>query len=280
MSMPRSAPASLALALALVACAPLAVAHEMFLKSEGYELEPGPQQVVRLLNGTFDISENSVSRDRMRDVSIVVGGNTVHPASSDWYDDEEATSSFLRYGAATPGTYVIGVSTKPSMIELSRDDFIAYLKHDGVLDTLAEVEKQGGPAKVRERYSKHVKTIVQVGKDRSADFAAVLGYPVEIVPDTNPYDLRFGQEMSFRVLVDGKPATNQLVRAGYEGFHQHDEAGGHFSHLTLRTDAEGRASFLLSNKALWYISLIYMKKSADAGVDYESRWATLSFTVK
>lgn len=278
MFMHRSAPA--ALALALVAFAPLAVCHEMFLKSEGYELEPGPQQVVRLLNGTFDISENSVSRDRMRDVSIVAGGKTVHPAASDWYDDDEATSAFLRYSAATPGTYLIGVSTKPSMIELSRDDFIAYLKHEGVLDMLAEAEKQGGPAKVRERYAKHVKAVVQVGKERSTDFAAVLGYPVEIVPDTNPYDLRFGQEMSFRVLVNGKPAANQLVRVGYEGFHQHDESGGHFSHLSLRTDADGRASFLLSNKALWYITLIHMTKSADAGADYESNWATLTFTVK
>lgn len=274
----RTAPA--ALALALVAFAPLAPAHEMFLKSEGYELEPGPKQVVRLLNGTFDISENSVSRDRMRDVSIVAGGKTVHPAPSDWYDDEQATSSFLRYSAATPGTYVIGVSTKPSMIELSRDDFIGYLKHEGLLDTLAEIETQGGPAKFRERYSKHVKAIVQIGKERSVDHAAVLGYRVEIVPDTNPYDLRFGQEMSFRVLVDGKPAANQLVRAGYEGFHQHDAAGGHFSYLSLRTDAEGRARFLLSNKAIWYISLIHMQKSKEAGVDYESNWATLTFTVK
>lgn len=273
-------PATAALALALVAFAPLAPAHEMFLKSEGYELEPGPQQVVRLLNGTFDISENSVSRDRMRDVRIVAGGKTIHPAPADWYDDDEATSSFLRYSAATPGTYLIGVSTKPSMIELTRDDFIAYLKHDGVLDTLAEVEKQGGPAKVRERYSKHVKAIVQVGKERSADHGAVLGYPVEIVPDTNPYDLRFGQEMSFRVLVNGKPAANQPVRVGYEGFHQHDEAGQHLSHLSLRTDAEGRARFLLSNKATWYLSLIHMQKSAEAGVDYESNWATLTFTVK
>ena len=56
MIMHRSAPA--ALALALVAFAPLAVCHEMFLKSEGYELEPGPQQVVRLLNGTFDIDSS------------------------------------------------------------------------------------------------------------------------------------------------------------------------------------------------------------------------------
>lgn len=263
-----------------ISFAPVAPAHEMFLKSEGHELAENSEQVIRLLNGTFDISENAVSRDRMRDVSLVAHGKREHPPASEWYDDEDGSASYLKYRSAAAGTYALGVSTKPSLIALKRDDFIAYLKHDGVIDVLAEFEKGAGPDVVRERYSKHVKALVQVGKERTGDHAAVLGYPVEIVPDTNPYDLRFGQELGFRVLVDGKPAANLPVRVGYEGFHGHDESGEHISHYALRTDADGRAKFLLSNKAIWYISLIHMKEVDEPEVDYESNWATLTFSVK
>ncbi len=265
---------------AATAFAASASAHEMFLKSEGYELAENAEQVVRLLNGTFDISENAVSRDRMRDVSIIAHGRSTHPPESDWYDEEDGSTSYLRYRSGAAGTYVIGVSTRPSLIALKRDDFVAYLKHDGVVDMLAEFEKGQGPEVVRERYSKHVKAVVQVGKRRTGDYSAVLGYPVEIVPDANPYDLRFGQELGFRVLIDSKPAADLPVRVGYEGFHGHDESGEHITHYALRTDAEGRAKFLISNKAIWYISLIHMKKVDEAEVDYESNWATLTFTVK
>ena len=122
--------------------------------------------------------------------------------------------------------------------------------------------------------------MVQAGKGRTDDYATVLGYPVEIVPDTNPYSLRFGQDFGFRVLSDSKPVANQLVRVSYEGFHDHDESGEHITFYALRTDAEGRAKFLLSNKAIWFISLIHMNKVSDPEVDYESNWATLTFTVK
>lgn len=263
---------------AAFAATPVA-AHEMFLKSEGHVLPPESAQVVRLLNGTFDMSENVVERDRMADVSVVAHGRVAKPAAGDWFD--EGDTSALNWRAAAPGTYVIGVSTRPRIITMAAKDFAAYLKHDGVLDTLEAFARDNRLENVRERYSKHVRAIVQVGDVRTADYATLLGYPVEIVPTQNPYDLRFGKELSFQVLHRGKPLANQLVYASYEGFHAHDESGEHITSYTLRTDADGRAKLLLSNKALWYLSLIHMQRLVDdKDADYESNWATLTFSVK
>ena len=256
-----------------------AAAHEMFLRAEKSTLAPNAEQTIRLINGTFDKSENSISRDRMAIVSILANGRTVSPPAADWYDD--ANSSYLKYRTGEPGTYVVGVSTKPKMITMSPTDFIAYLKHDGVTDTLATFEKNNKLAKVRERYSKHVRSILQVGEQRTADFGKALGFPVEILLDQNPYDLKFGKEISFRVLYQGKPLANQLARASYEGFHGHDSSGGHINAHEMRTDRDGRARFLLSKKALWYVSLIHMQQLAgDAEADYESNWATITFQVR
>jgi uncharacterized GH25 family protein len=259
-----------------IAAAP-ASAHEMFLKAQNSFQEPGADQVVRLINGTFDKSENAITRDRMADVSILANGTITKPRPSDWYDDED--SSYLKYNSGDIGTQVIGVSTKARIITMSPDDFVAYLTHDGILDTLAVFEKENTLTEVRERYSKHIRTVIQVGDERSDSYATQLGYPVEIILDQNPYELRFGNDLSFQVLYRGKPAANQLVRASYEGFHGHDASGGHFNSYDMRTDEDGRASFLLNNKALWYISLIHMQEIDDPEADYESNWATITFRV-
>jgi uncharacterized GH25 family protein len=253
-------------------------AHEMFLKANPSIVTADSDQVVRLINGTFDKSENSIGRDRMANVSIVANGKTSNPPEGDWYDD--ADSSYLRYRAGDAGTYVIGVSTRPKIIAMSPEEFATYLKHEGVVDTLATFEKDNKLTEVRERYAKHVRTIVQVGDNKTDDFAHELGYPVEILLDQNPYELKFGAEVSFRVLFNGKPVANQPARASYEGFHGHDASGGHINSHELRTDKDGRARFLLSNKALWYISLIHMQPVSDADADYESHWATITFDVK
>lgn len=266
-----------ALVMAVAVASAPAMAHEMFLKPENSRQDPGSAQTVQLINGTLDKSENGVTRDRMADVSIVAGGQVTKPHPSDWRDDEN--SSYLDYSSGEAGTQVIGVSTKARILAMSPDEFIAYLKHDGVPDTLTIFEANNTLAEVRERYSKHVRTIVQVGEEKSDAYATKLGYPVEIILDQNPYDLRFGDDIGFQVLYDGKPVANQLVRASYEGFHGHDESGGHITSFEMRTDENGRASFLLNNKALWYISLIHMQKIDDPDADYESNWATITFRV-
>ena len=269
---------SAVVAIACLLTAMPAPAHEMFLKAKEYVVAPTSDQVVRLINGTFDKSENSIGRDRMADVSIAANGRVTSPPEDAWYDD--SNSSYLRYRTGDSGTYVIGVSTHPSMIELSRDDFIAYLRHDGILDTLATFENDNEQSEVRERYSKHVRAVVQVGDERSVDYSKPLGYPVEILLEQNPYDLGMGDELSFRVLFNGKAVANHIVRVSYEGFHGHDASDHHANAYNLRTDEDGRAWFPLTDKAVWYIALIHMEKVDDGEVDYESNWATVTFQVK
>ncbi len=265
------------IAIATVVTSVPAAAHEMFVKAQEYVVAPNTDQVARLINGTFDKSENSIERDRMANVTVLANGQSTNPSNDKWHDDEN--SSYLNYRASGSGTYLIGVSTLPRIITMVPDDFVAYLKHDGVLDTLAEFEAKNTLESVRERYSKHVKAIVQVGSDRTDDYRNQLGYPVEIILDQNPADLKLGGELSFQVLFNGKPVANQLVRSSYEGFHGHDASGGHINSNEMRTDKEGRAKFPLNNKAVWYITLIHMQKIEDAEADYESNWATITFLV-
>jgi uncharacterized GH25 family protein len=178
------------------------------------------------------------------------------------------------------GTHLVGVSTDAKIIELSAEDFNLYLAHDKVMDILAERKKSGETDKpARELYSKHIKTLVQVGDKRTGSFNTNLEYPIEIIPSQNPYNLKKGDEMGFQVLRDGKAVANQLVYASHAGFHGHLEDGSHEEAVTARTDSKGFGKIKLVESGEWYIRLIHMVKSDKKDIDYESNWATITFYI-
>lgn len=273
--------ASAALALGAAALA----AHDLFLKLGSYFLEPRAEASAWLMNGTFDRSEAGVARDRMADVRLVGPGtgDLVRPPGSAWRDT--ARRSVLSFRTGEAGTRVLGVSTRARPIELSREDFDAYLAHDGILDVL-EARRRGERAEtdtlVRELYAKHVKAVVQVGEPRTAAWRAELGYPAEIVPVANPYRLAAGDTLPVRVLVGGEPVADQLVYAAWEGWTPPEEAGpGEREPVRVRTDAAGVARVPLEQPGRWYVRLIHMRRASDdPEVDYVSEWATLTFEVR
>lgn len=263
------------LGVALAVSATAANAHEMFLKPTAFHLEPGAKTVVALFNGTIDKSENPITRDRMKAVSVMTGGKAASPDTSQWRDDK--VTSYLDLKIEAPGAYVVGVSTAPKIIELSADNFEAYLRHDGIEDTLKAREAEKGPrTSVRERYSKHVKTILQVGDAQTDDHARPLGFPAEILLQRSPAAVKVGDTLGFKALIKGQPMTGQLVYASFEGFQGQD---GQARAVKLRTDANGAGSFKVSQPGRWYITLINMQK-ATGEATYESNWATLTFEVR
>jgi uncharacterized GH25 family protein len=265
--------------LALLVAVPSA-GHDMFLVLQDHHVAADSEVTVELFNGTFDKSENSIDRERMLDVSIVSGdGKTTHPAHDQWREANNIT--YLDFATGAPGTYVVGVSTAANMIELSADDFNEYLRHDGVLDVLAARERDGSlqqPA--NERYAKHVKAILQVGDVPTDSYLQVLGYPIEIIPQTNPADLTVGDTLRVLVLAEGQPVDGQLVYASHAGFHGHDASGDHREAVETRTNDRGVADIDISHPGRWYVRLIRMVPVNAVDVDYESNWATLTFEVR
>jgi len=179
----------------------------------------------------------------------------------------------MQTGAA--GTYVIGASLSPRQIALTADEFNSYLKEDGIPDILNARTLNGelGVA-VRERYQKHVKAVLQVGDTRTEAYAAVLGYPAEIIPLSNPYAAKIGDTLAVRALVDGKPIASQMLLSGGE------RDGQAIAENWARSDTAGVARFALTEAGKWYIKFIRMVPVSGDSVNYESKWATLTFEVR
>lgn len=264
---------------ASVSCAILVVsvstvdAHDLFLRPFPFFVKPHNEVVVRLINGTFDRSEGAVARNRFRDLSIVSPRGRTPVRAADYAAGTDFSQFTFTTGAA--GTYVLGASTTPRIIRLSGDDFNEYLRTDGLPDVLDERRRSGSLTdSAAERYSKHVKTIFQVGGKRSPDFNRAFGYPAELVPLGNPYDLKGSGRLAVRALVDSRPVAHQVVLFGGR-----TRSGTTIKEDSARTDATGTARITLSRPAFWYIKFISMTKVRDS-VNYESKWATLTFELR
>jgi uncharacterized GH25 family protein len=261
-------------AASVLAATTVASAHDMFLRTERFVVPANSEVVVRLLNGTFSESENSIVRSRVRDASVIGPRTRIPIDMSTWTEDGDTTT--FRVNVGGPGTYALGISTTASVIALPGDTFNMYLRDDGIPDILAERRARKELEKpARERYHKHVKALLQVGDSLRRGFDAVFGYPAEIVPLVNPYSLRRGATLRVRVFVDGRPVRNQFILFGGR-----DVNGGRIEQRSARSGADGTARIPLTAAGDWYIKFIHMARVTSDTVDYESKWATLTFSVR
>ena len=258
--------------------------HDMYLKLDTYYLKSDSDVRVLLYNGTFEKSDNVITRDRMTDVSLVGNDTRVRLDTSQWTEEGDVT--ILNFRTGKPGTWVAGVSTAARNIEMDAEAFNSYLEHDGVLDMI-ELRKAKGnmndPA--IERYSKHVKAIFQVGDQLSNDWQTPLGYPIEFVPMDNPSDMHPGHAMTFKLLWKDRPLANQLVYVGSahgqhsDDHHHHGDEDHHHDMAQLRTDANGMVAINITHEGVWYLRTIHLTELEEEGLTHESNWATLTFEV-
>ena len=251
-----------------------ASAHDLFLKLDSYFLQPRARATVRLLNGTFQKSDGTVAHERFRHVSLVAPelGSPIGELIS-WRDEGKTTVMEVQTGV--PGTYLVGVSTRPKEISLKAADFNDYLSHDGLPDTLAARTKDRELNKdVRERYSKHVRAIFQVGDKLTDDYKKSLNHPVELLPQQNPYSLKVGDAITVLCTLDGRPIRNQFVLAGWES------RDGKLHTVSTRSDSKGLARIKLRWAGKWYVKFIHMTPLTEPDLNYESKWASLTFEIK
>lgn len=271
----RRALRTVAIAAALLLLAVVAAeAHDLFLKLDSYWLAPNTRVRVRMLNGTFTRSENSVTRDRVRDLSVAGAGGVTHPTDEGWRDAGDTTVFEITTGA--PGTYVIGVSTNPKTLALAGTEFNAYLREEGVLDVLAR-------RRARRAWAEGTRALRQAREgDRAGgrrphrclcDRARLPGRAGAL---ENPYALHVGDTLRVRALVDGAPAAGVTVIAGRQ-----TTARERPRQRTVRADSAGIARIPLAGRGTWFVKFIRMAPVAgDSTLDYESKWATLTFGVR
>jgi hypothetical protein len=251
-------------------------AHDMFWRLTTYFVPVNSAIRLPVLNGTFSSSENAIDWVRVADLSVVSPAGRVPMDSARW--DTRGDTSWLSLTTGASGTYVSGLSTRPKELRMEAQAFNEYLADDGIPDVLAARRASGiMDSSARERYSKHIKAIFQVGPARSSGWETVLGYPAELIPLANPYATSVGQTLRVRCMVDGQPVANQLVMVGGRAGSRGDIR---FAQRRLRTDAQGVVAVRIDRPGRWYVKFIHMVPVNTGQIEYESKWSTLTFEIR
>lgn len=258
-------------AIALVAMSP-AVAHELMLKPPASIPIGSKTAVVELSNGDIDKSVSNTPLTALADLRIVQNGTVVKPSDDDW--TIAPLTSHLRIDVRKAGTYLLAASTTPKIFEMSPREFADYIQEEQI----EVVASRPTGAKIRERYSKHAISYLQIGSVLTDDYATQLTYPVQIRLGANPSSLRVGDKIRLAVTLHGKPLIGQLLLGGRKGSGQKSNGNPNLD-LRMRTDSHGMAELKITQAGRWYVYLVLMHPLNDGSADYESFYATTLFDV-
>ncbi len=186
----------------------------------------------------------------------------------------------------SPGSYLVAFDSQPSQISLPAGTFHAYL-HDEGLDFIKTQREAAGAAEKpgRERYRRHVKTLLRVGNAPGSNssaataaaadktFATRTGQRLEIVPSNDPLTMKPGDALGLQVLFDDKPLAGALLKAW-------NRQKGQTLIIRAITSGDGKATFNLPYAGGWMISVVHMVPVKGANdIDWDSLWGNLSFNL-
>lgn len=193
---------------------------------------------------------------------------------------QELPTMGLPVRLACPGVHVWAMESHPAEVTLSADKFEAYLHAEG-LDHIVQARKAAGQsaAAARERYQRHVKSIVVAKQDRGSKNGGKTaldvrtGQLLEIVPTASLLAPASAAARKFSVFFAGRPLANALVKAWHVQANQ-------TTVLHARADAKGQVAFSLPYAGAWMVSTVHMTQSRDPGVfDWDSFWGNLTFYI-
>lgn len=242
------------------ALAPPSFAHDLYLTLVGKEICAG-------IGENFPESQNAITADRLNSFSLRRGERST-PLTGRVNNKRFCATADVQKPA------VAEMTVQPRFIKLSPKDFASYTHGEGLREVeRIRGEKQQKDSDGRELYSRYTKLL----SGKLGELATrALGHVLEIVPETDPSELKAGDSLRVRVLFKGKPLPDAAVSAVYSGA----DLKGHQYPVATRTDANGMAELKLDRGGLWYARMIYMEPvQNDPEVDWRSYFATVTFTI-
>jgi uncharacterized GH25 family protein len=188
-----------------------------------------------------------------------------------------------------PGAAWAVFRSKHSALTLEAEKFESYLREEG-LESIIEARRLSGASQApgREMYSRCAKSLLQVGdysktpaKTPAKTSPALLkrntGLTLELIPQTDPQQLRGGGAFTVQLLYLNQPLRGALVKA----LPQTAVNGVSVARITGRTDDQGRVTLPLSQGGVWLLNAVHMVAAApQLNADWESVWSSLTFEIR
>ena len=249
-------------------------AHEYWLEPESFFLKPGGKSAIRMFvrerlkpeeERPFQASKTSLFK------MYSAGGDFDLLGSG-----REGQTPIFTFSSLKEGTFLLALERNWSYITLSPTDFENYLREDGMEYIITERRKLGETDKDgKERYSRYLKSLIQVGARRDRTFRRQVGLSLEIIPLENPYAKKRGDQLKIQILFRGKPLGNKTIFSDVRN-------GNDIETNRYETDSNGTAAVKLTTGGVWLIRVVHMERCPVAceGADWQSFWAAVTFGLK
>lgn len=248
-------------------------AHEFWLHPDKFIYETGD-----LINIKFMVGENyeghnwSGNSKSIESLQLHLEGNV----SDDMQEHiGDSTGDSLQLAIYDEGTYMVTYNSKNKFIQLDPQKFLEYLKEDGLQNAIDYRAAHNETDSIgRENYQRSVKTIFQVGAQKTNLYKKETSLPIDIIPLQNPYEIKPGtRQMNFavKVLFRKNPLVNQQVFVWHRINNDTDK-------LTLTTDERGIISFPVNRDGRWMVSTVKMERvDGDTTVQWQSYWGSCTW---
>jgi len=212
----------------------------------------------------FIASPFALQRKQLSGVDVV-DNSGLNSVLSFWKDSVENQLTITQ--SRVSNTWLI-VQTQPAVKEKSAEEFNFFLKEYGQDEIYLTREAKGElnkPAKLAE--SQFIKLLLNTGKTADEIFKKTCALPLEIVPEKNPYALKAGEMMRFKILLNGKPLFGARVKVW-------NRKDNRTTLQNIYTEKDGIIETRVSNGGSWMVSVVYLTMEAQ---DYKSYWSGLVF---
>lgn len=247
----------------------LTFAHEFWLQPQKFILKPFEKTSIDVFVGENYTGEKV-------DASKFTVSKLTHygKGSEEDFMSKLSTKDSVKIEASfsTVGNHLVAFNNTNKFIELKADKFNDYLKGEGLENIIKLRKQQGKESKAgREFYQRCVKTLFQVGEVHDDTYKQNTGMRLEVIALENPYSVKDGKNIPFKVLFDNEVVTNALVLAWHSD-------KGKTTVEKMRSNKQGEVMIPITKTGRWMISTVRMIPIANnPTVDYQSFWGSYTF---
>lgn len=245
-------------------------AHEFWLEPQQYIFSRGEEINIRFRVGEHFSGDNwKGNREKVNDLRLYYG-DVVDSSLSSSITDEKGDS--LQFSLFEEATVMVCFNSINNYIELDSAKFTEYLNEDGLTNALEyRKEHHETDSMGREFYQRSVKTILQVGANKTDVYKKQTSLPIDIIPLSHPYTITGKQMMKVKVLFNNVPLANHKIVVW------HKLPGG-VTDSSYTSNTNGEINFAVEPNGEWMVSGVTMVRlNNDAKAQWQSYWGSCTW---
>ncbi len=245
-----------------------ATTHDYFLMPENFFLHKGDKLNLHLIGGETFVKEEEIKQQpKSTEKFILFEGSKKIDLTKVGRD---SSGSIIAYPMESTGQALIEMTCGVEHNDASRDNFADFLTAQG-LDKMAEKVKSGSQFRIRQKFTRYLKTLVSVNDHDGNAYGKVMKDDFEIILVDNPYKKKYGDDMVAQLKFKDKPAVGASVQLYIKSI------AGNVYTQNLTADKGGQVTFSMSREGIYLLRSLRIEATKDKDADFESWWASYTF---